>query len=171
MASSKKNSAAFVMPAKSSNSRKLAGAHFAKGGAKKKPIKKYQYEGTVTKGEAAGSTAKSGAKSAASAATRGFATALSNMTPAQRAAAAKKAGNAAAERIYKSEGADINPALFGIQETVRPYMNLPTVKDEMDEAGRAASRRVMTLKKEKRGGTAKAKPTMKRGGSMKGKKC
>ena len=41
MASSKKNSAAFVMPAKSSNSRKLAGAHFSKGGvAKAKPTMK-----------------------------------------------------------------------------------------------------------------------------------
>jgi len=38
MATSKKNSAAFVMPAKSSNSRVLAGAHFKKGGMVKKKM-------------------------------------------------------------------------------------------------------------------------------------
>jgi|694.fasta_scaffold00082_19 hypothetical protein len=41
MAKVKKNTAAFVMPAKSSNSRVLAGAHFSKGGtAKAKPTMK-----------------------------------------------------------------------------------------------------------------------------------
>jgi hypothetical protein len=134
---------------------KVAGV-MSKGGTAK-----YQYKGTVTKGKVASTAAKSGASSAKKA----LESRIASMSASEKAKAAKVAGNAAAERVYKSEGADINPRLFSIQETVRPYMNLPTVKSEMDAAGKKASDRVMNMKK-KMGGAAspKSKMTMKKMG-------
>ena len=112
---------------------------------------KYQYKGTVTKGKVASTAAKSGA----SAAKKALETRIASMSAADKAKGAKVAGQAAAKRIYDYEGGDVNPVLFGIQETVRPYMNLPTVKSEMNAAGKKASDRIMNMKKEKAGGATK----------------
>ena len=115
---------------------------------------KYQYKGTVTKGKAVSSAATSGA----SAAKKALEARIASMTPAQKAKGAQVAGNAAAKRVYDSSGAGINPTLFSFQEKVKPYMNLPTTKSEMNTAGKKASDKVMNMKK-------------KSGGSMRGKKC
>jgi len=126
-------------------------ASYKKGGTTK-----YQYKGTVTKGEATKSAAKSGTKSMVAAATKGISSGVSKMTPAQKSKAAQVAGNAAAKRVYNSSGADMNPGLFSIQERLKPYMNVSTTREEMNAAGKKASNQIMKMKK--------------KGGSMKGKK-
>jgi hypothetical protein len=134
---------------------KVAGV-MSKGGTAK-----YQYKGTVTKGKVASTAAKSGA----SAAKKALESRVASMSASEKAKAAKVAGNAAAKRVYDASGANINPRLFNFQETVKPYMNVPTTKDEMDAAGKKASDRVMSMKK-KMGGAAspKSKMTMKKMG-------
>ena len=145
-------------------------ASYKKGGTtkvagvmKKGGTTKYQYKGTVTKGDVASSAVKSGVGKASAA----LQNRIKNMSDAERKKGAQVAGNAAAKRVYEASGATINPTLFRIQEVTKPYMNLPTTKQEMNAAGKKASDQIMKMKK-KMGG---AKPMMKKGGSMKGKKC
>lgn len=110
---------------------------------------KYQYKGTVTKGKVAADAAKAGA----SAAKKALETRIASMSAADKAKAAKIAGNAAAKRVYEASGANINPGLYNFQENVKPYMGLPTTKQEMNAAGKKASDKIMSLKKEKMGGS------------------
>jgi hypothetical protein len=112
---------------------------------------KYQYKGTVTKGKVASTAAKSGA----SAAKKALEARIASMSEADKAKGAKVAGQAAAKRVYDVSGADINPTIFSIQEKVKPYMNMPTTKSEMNAAGKKASDRIMNMKKEKAGGATK----------------
>jgi len=157
------------MPVVTNRPRNTGATNMKKGGTTKttkRPLKKYQYEGTVTKGQQASSAARSGAN----AAKKALEQRIASMSAADKAKAAKAAGNAAAKRVYDGSGAKANPTLFAIDEVLRPFMGMPTVNDEMNVTGYKASDRIMNLKKEKRGGSVKASSKPKTAMKKMGKK-